>query len=120
MNKAVRIGKIFVWAVVIFFIGFGIVWGTMYLWNLLIPDLFHGPVLNFWQTLGLLVLAKVFFGFGKGGHSRHSPGPWKNYWREKWGQMSPEERDKFKQKMKEKWCYRGESGSPSESGTTNV
>jgi hypothetical protein len=36
--------------------------GAMYLWNALIPELFHGPELSFWQTLGLLCLAKFFFG----------------------------------------------------------
>ncbi len=42
---------------------------TMWLWNALIPQLFHGPTLDYWQTLGLLVLAKIFFGGGhRGGH----------------------------------------------------
>lgn len=45
---------------------------SMYLWNGLIPELFNGPVLNFWQTAGLLVLSKIFFsGFSCGGrHGR--------------------------------------------------
>lgn len=121
MNKAVWVGKIIVWVVVIFFIALGIVLGTMYLWNWLVPELFSGPVINFWQTLGLLVLAKVFFGFGGRchGHQTHGRGPWKYYWKEKWGSMTPEDREKFKQKMKEKWCYRGESGPGAESGTSN-
>ena len=34
---------------------------TMYLWNSLIPLLFHGPVITFWQTAGLIVLSKIFF-----------------------------------------------------------
>ena len=32
---------------------------TMWLWNALIPDLFSGPVLNFWQTFGLMLLVKI-------------------------------------------------------------
>ena len=81
------------------------VMGTMYLWNWLVPDLFHGPQLDFWQTLGLLILSKIFFsGFGKGGH-RHN-NKWSGYWKQKWNTMSPEEKERFKQKMKEKWCYR--------------
>jgi hypothetical protein len=31
----------------------------MILWNALIPTLFHGPVLSFWQTAGLFLLSKI-------------------------------------------------------------
>ena len=42
--------------------------GTMYLWNWLVPLLFHGPVVTFLQALGLLVLSKILFGgFGRSG-----------------------------------------------------
>jgi hypothetical protein len=50
------------------FVGFGIlglgfiilaVFVTMSLWNALIPLLFHGPVLSFWQTAGLFLLSKI-------------------------------------------------------------
>jgi len=45
--------------------------GTMHLWNWLIPLLFHGPIITFWQTVGLLILSKILFsGFGRG-HGRH-------------------------------------------------
>jgi hypothetical protein len=41
---------------------------VMWLWNWLVPDLFNGPVLGYWQTLGLLVLSKILFsGIGGGG-----------------------------------------------------
>jgi len=96
-------------------------WGTMLLWNWLVPALFNGPVITYWQSLGLLVLSKILFsGFSKGGH--HQGGHWRNhYWKQKWSGMSPEEREKFKQKMKDKWCYKmPESTSTDESGTSNV
>jgi hypothetical protein len=32
---------------------------TMSLWNWLIPLLFHGPVITFWQTAGLFLLSKI-------------------------------------------------------------
>jgi len=39
--------------------------GTMHLWNCLIPVLFHGPIVTYWQTAGLLILSKILFsGFG--------------------------------------------------------
>jgi hypothetical protein len=76
----------------------------MYLWNWLVPVLFNGPVISFWQTLGLLVLSKILFsGFGGKGHAPHR---WRGHWKEKWQNMSAEDRERFKQKMKDKWCYR--------------
>jgi hypothetical protein len=87
---------------------------TMYLWNWLVPELFNGPVISFWQTIGLLVLSKILFsGFGKGGS--HHRGPWKPYWKEKWNQLSPEDRERIKQKMKDKWCgYSGKAQGQNE------
>lgn len=95
-------------------------WVTMLLWNGLVPVLFAGPVVTFWQALGLLVLSKIlFWGFGKGGH--HQGGPWRHYyWKRKWSGMTPEEREAFKSKLKEKWCYREPDASAKESGTSNV
>lgn len=78
-------------------------WVTMSLWNWLIPPLFNGPVITFWQALGLLVLSKILFsGFGRGGH-HHKP-HWKRSWQKKLSRMSPEERERFKQKFEERWC----------------
>jgi hypothetical protein len=45
---------------------------VMWLWNWLVPELFNGPVLGYWQTLGLLVLSKILFsGIGGGSKSSH-------------------------------------------------
>src|SRR5689334_1919888 len=88
----------------------------MMLWNCLMPDLFGFHVITFWQGVGLLVLGKMLFGGfrskwgGRGcgyGHCGHGGrgGYWKNRWEEKMMNMSPEEREKFKQKMKEKCGY---------------
>ena len=62
------------------FIGFGIlglgfitltIFVVMSLWNALIPILFHGPVLTFWQTVGLFLLSKILLtGIAPGPHSR--------------------------------------------------
>ena len=40
----------------------------MWLWNWLMPDLFGLGVINFWQGVGLILLAKILFG-GMGGGS---------------------------------------------------
>lgn len=69
---------------------------TMYLWNALIPDLFKGPVLNFWQAAGLIVLSHILFrggGFKHGGGWHHRR--WKHGMQERLAAMTPEEREKF-------------------------
>ena len=48
---------------------------VMWLWNWLVPELFNGPVLSYWQTLGLFILSKILFsgvGGGSGSKSSHS------------------------------------------------
>lgn len=78
-------------------------WLTMILWNWLIPVLFGGPVVTFWQALGLLVLSKILFsGLGKAG-APHC-GYRKRDWRKKIGDMTPEERERFKRKFEDRWC----------------
>jgi len=95
------------------------VYVTMSLWNWLVPDLFHGPQLNFWQTLGLLILSKIIFsGFGR---RHHGPGGhWRPYWKQRWNRMSDDERERFKQKMKEKWCGWTEQSSGEKTDAANV
>ena len=54
---------------------FGFTLVVMLLWNALVPELFRGPELGYWQTLGLLVLSKILFsgiGGGRGDRSSHT------------------------------------------------
>lgn len=76
---------------------------TMVLWNWLVPPLFSGPPISFWQALGLLALAKVlFFNVGRGGGPQgHACG---NRWKKKWEQLPPEQREQLKARMKACWC----------------
>lgn len=83
-------------------------WVTYLLWNWLVPVLFNGPVISYSQALGLLVLTKILF-FGIGGRQSCYQGPrdqrfWKHRFYEKMSSLSPEEREAFKKKMREKWC----------------
>jgi hypothetical protein len=73
-----------------------LVFGTvvMLLWNALMPEIFHLPIINFGQALGLLVLSKILFSSFRGGGPR---GRMKDKLRDKWMNMTPEEREKFKQ-----------------------
>ncbi len=88
---------------------------TMILWNWLVPVLFAGPAISFWQALGLITLSKILFsGWGKGSwnHYGHDNSHWKNKFYEKFSNLTPEEREALKQKMKDKWCGRGSMSSP--------
>lgn len=47
----------------------------MRLWNWLMPELFDLPIIDYWQALGVLILAKIIFGFGGGnGHKSKNNG----------------------------------------------
>jgi chromate transport protein ChrA len=70
---------------------------VMTLWNWLVPPVFGWHTITFWQALGLLILSKILFG---GFHGR--PGPhmhWRRRMMERWEQMTPEEREKFREGM---------------------
>ncbi len=75
---------------------------VMLLWNALIPDLFHGPVVTFWQAVGIVVLSHILLrGWGpwhRGHFWRHDR--WKHRLEEKLSAMTPEEREKFKEEWR--------------------
>jgi len=86
---------------------------VMHLWNWLLPLLFGVRPITFWQALGLVLLSRILFGrWGCGGND-HSKS--KRPSDEKWKKMTPEEREKFREEMRSRWC-----GEPSikESGET--
>ena len=72
---------------------------VMLLWNALIPVIFHLTAISFWQAAGILILSKILFGFGKGGH-RGGGAPWMHHRMERFKNMSPEERERFKEQMR--------------------
>ena len=116
MNKGIKIVK---WTVVcvLFVFLFGYI--TMILWNWLVPSVFNGPVINFWQALGLLLLSKILFGGFGGKQWGGGPGHhWKHRYYEKLSTMSPEDKERFKARIREKWCSRDHS-SISKTDTSN-
>jgi len=88
---------------------------TQSLWNWLVPTLFHGPIISFWQTLGLLLLSRILFGgFGRGqGSWAQKRRQWKQHLENKVAHLSPEEREKFRQQMQHRCASWGRrSGAP--------
>ncbi len=68
---------------------------VMLLWNALIPALFAGPLLTFWQAAGLLVLCRILFGGLRGHAGQHG---WRRAaWRDRWNRMTPQERERFRE-----------------------
>jgi hypothetical protein len=79
---------------------------VMGLWNWLMPVLFGWPVIGFGQALGLLVLSKILLGGLRGGPGRHRH--WRGRMIDRWESMSEEEREKFRDGMRQR-CGRSSS-----------
>jgi len=71
---------------------------TMTLWNWLMPDLFGWRAIGFGQALGLLILSRLLLGGFHGGPGRHMR--WRHRMRERWEQMTPEERERFRESLR--------------------
>ena len=84
------------------FVGvFGFV--VMSLWNWLMPLLFGLRLITFWQALGVLILSRILLG---GFHGR-SGGNWRRRMMERselraYMQMTPEEREKFREGLRQR------------------
>jgi len=80
---------------------------VMWLWNWLTPPLFGFKAVSFWQALGLLALTRLLFG----GFRLHGGG------RRRWGRgkrphfygPTPEERQRFKDAVRQRYGRPGES-----------
>ncbi|MEL6867135.1 MAG: hypothetical protein AAFP19_22110, partial [Bacteroidota bacterium] len=78
----------------------------MLLWNAILPNLMKIRPISFWEAIGLFVLSRLLFGglrwrFWKGAKRK---GYWakKKEWRQKWMDMSEEERAEFKARWRER------------------
>jgi len=82
----------------------------MILWNNLLPAILHVGVITFWQAMGVFVLCKILFGFGKGGRGGMGA-PWmRGRMEHRFNNMTPEEREKFKQQWESRKCGFGGPG----------
>ena len=105
-----RAAKCIAFAVIMFVI-FG--FAAMLLWNALIPDLFHGPFLTFWQAVGLLILSHILFhSFGGRGHGPWAHRHWRHRFEAKLAAMTPEEREKYKEEYNHHCCGHGSENEP--------
>lgn len=90
---------------VVFVAAFLLVMGTivMALWNWLMPSIFNLPLLDLGQAIGLLLLARVLSGGFRLGlmGSKEDWAQKKEMW-EKFSNMPPEERRKWKEDLRER------------------
>lgn len=87
---------------------------VMLLWNALVPSLFGLVAISYWQALGLFVLCRILFGgFRFGGRHNRFGHMHDNPMREKWKNMTDEERKEFIRKRKQHWFGGGPSGRDS-------
>jgi hypothetical protein len=83
---------------------------VLHLWNWLLPPLFGWRQITFWQALGLLLLCRILFGgVGWRGSMRSNL---RRRMEERCQNMTPEEREQFRQRMRERFGF---GPSPSES-----
>jgi len=74
---------------------------VMLLWNNILAQVTNVHTITFLQALGILVLSKILFGGFRGawGGRRYY---WKQRMMNKWSNMTPEEREKFKQEWQKR------------------
>jgi hypothetical protein len=76
---------------------------VMRLWNWLAPMLFGFRIITFWQAIGLLALCRILFGgLGMRGHG---PSRFRRRMGERWEHMTPEERERLRQKWSNRCGY---------------
>ena len=78
---------------------------VMYLWNWLVPAVFGAHTVTFWQALGLLILARILVGGLGGGHGDDKRA--RRSMMDRWRQMTPEEREAFRQGLRNTGGGRG-------------
>ncbi|MBI3403271.1 MAG: hypothetical protein HY048_17810 [Acidobacteria bacterium] len=87
------------------------------LWNWLVPPIIGWREITFWQAFGLLALCRILFG----GHGWHRSGGSNVRGRiadrmadrvaERWQHMTPEERERFRQRMRERCGFDPATGA---------
>ncbi len=96
LMKALWIGPIALVVVAVFCLV------VMALWNWLVPDVFGGRTITFWQAVGLMVLSRFLLG------RFHGRPAWSSHWRhrlfERWERMTPEERERLREHLRRR-CH---------------
>jgi hypothetical protein len=87
---------------------------VLQLWNWLVPSIFGWREITFWQAVGLLALSRILFG-RFGGHSSYRSHI-RNRVAERFGRMTPEERERFRQGVRGRCGFGPSAGESTEAG----
>lgn len=79
---------------------------VMWLWNATLPNVIGVQAVTYWQSMGILVLSKILFG-GFGGFRKHRDHRHKRHFFNKIKNMSPEEKENFKQQWRKRFHNKG-------------
>jgi hypothetical protein len=82
---------------------------VMTLWNAVLPAVTGLHAITFVQALGLLVLSRILFG-GLRGWGRRG-GHWRARMQARWQQMTPEERERFRDVLGSRACGRSDASA---------
>lgn len=91
---------------------------VMGLWNAILPAVLGVKAITFMQALGILLLSKILFG-GFGGRRWGGSPQWKQKMKQRWDNMTPDERENFKAEWKNRCGSRwGKYTNPGTASTT--
>jgi hypothetical protein len=82
---------------------------VMTLWNAVLPAVTGLHSISFVQAVGLLVLSRILFGGIRGWGRRR--GHWRARMQARWQQMTPEERERFRDVLGSRACGRSDASA---------
>ena len=82
---------------------------VMTLWNAVLPSVTGLHSITFAQAVGLLVLSRILFGGLRGWGRRR--GHWRARMQARWQQMTPEERERFRDVLSSRACGRSDASA---------
>lgn len=92
---------------------------VMLLWNNILVAVTGVKAISFLQALGILLLSKILFG-GFGGRGWRSSTAWKQKMKQRFENMTPEEREKFKAEWKNRCGSRWSIQETTAQSSTNT
>ena len=96
---------------------------VLLLWNWLLPPLLGWRPITFWQAIGILLLCRILFGgsgwrgSGRSNLRRRMEERCARRIEERAATMTPEERERFRQRMRESWGVEASTDKSNEEAT---